>query len=118
MYGSQLSAFAAPVPLVLLPYKFIQTICLNQSEVFQHTHVIFCAIPFVQGLQPFAGVFGTFKTEHLFVFTFLNSAILAGLSFAAMSASMAGKSLALVRLAQSTVHPARRHKLPVHPSPP
>lgn len=118
MHGSQLSAFAASVPFILLPHKFLQPLCLNKSQVFQHTHVIFCAIPFVQGLQPFAGVFGTFKTEHLFVFTFLNSAILAGLSFAAMSTSMAGKPLALVRLAQSTVHPARRHKLPVHPFPP
>lgn len=118
MYGPQFPAVAAPVPLVLLPYKFIQTICLNQSEVFQHAHVIFCAVSFIQRLQPFAGVLCTLKTERLFVFALLNGTVLAGFSLTAMTVAMASKSLALVRLAQSTVHPARCHKLPVHPFPP
>ena len=111
MHGSELSTFAASVPFLLLVHKRFQTICLNKSQVFQHTHVIFCAVSFIQRLQPFARVFGTFKTERLFVFALLNGTILAGFSFSTVTTSMAGKAFPLVCLAQRTVHSTGRHNL-------
>lgn len=112
MHCPQLSAPAAPVPLILLTDKFVKAVFLNERKIFQHTHVVFCAIPFVQRFQPVTGILCTFKAEGFLVFAFPDGTVLAGFSFAAMAAAMAGKPLALVGLAQGTIHPAGRYKLP------
>lgn len=112
MHCPQLSAPAAPVPLILLPDKFVKAVFLNECKIFQHTHVILCSVSLVQCFQSFTRVYGTFKAEGFLVFAFPDGTVLAGFSFAAMAAAMAGKPLALVGLAQGTIHPAGRYKLP------
>ncbi|WP_156417366.1 hypothetical protein [Allofournierella massiliensis] len=84
---------------------------LPECKVFQHAHVVFCAVPFVQCFQPFTRVYGTFKAKGFLACAFLNGAVPAGFSFSAMAASIAGKPLALIGLAQSAIHSAGRHKL-------
>ena len=111
VHGPQLSAPAAPVPLILLPDEFIKAVFLNERKIFQHTHVVFCAVPFVQRFQPVTGIFCAFKAKGFLVFAFLDGTVLTGFSFTTMAAAMAGKPLALVGLAQRAVHPAGRHKL-------
>ena len=66
MHCPQLSAPAASVSLILLPDKFVKAVFLNECKIFQHTHVIFCAIPFVQRFQPVTGIFCAFKSGRLF----------------------------------------------------
>lgn len=56
-------------------------------------------------------IFCTFKAKGVLVFAVLDGTVLTGFSFAAMAAAMAGQPLALVGLAQGTIHPAGRHKL-------
>ena len=115
MHCPQLSAPAASVSLILLPDKFVKAVFLNECKIFQHTHVIFCAIPFVQRFQPVTGIFCAFKAKGFLVFAFLNRTVLAGFSFTALAAPMAGKLLALISLTQGTVHSAWRYKfLPSH----
>ena len=70
MHGPQLAASAASVSLFLLPDKFVKAIFLNISEVFQHAHMIFCPVAFVQRFQSAAGVFCTFEAKSFFVLTF------------------------------------------------
>lgn len=111
MYGPQLSAPAAPVPLILLPDKFVKAVFLNERKIFQHTHVILCSVSLVQCFQSFTRVYGTFKAKGVLVFAFLDGTVLTGFSFSAMAAAMAGKPLALVGLAQGAIHPAGRYKL-------
>ena len=111
MNRPQLSAPAASVPLILLLDKFVKAVFLNERKIFQHTHVIFCAIPFVQRFQPVTGIFCEFKAKGFLAFAFLDGTVLTGFSFAAMAAAMASKSLTLVGLAQGTIHPTGRHKL-------
>ena len=111
MHRPQLSAPAAAIPLILPPHKCFQSICLNECKVFQHAHVVFCSVPFVQCFQPFTRVYGTFKAKGFLACAFLNGAVPAGFSFSAMAASIAGKPLALIGLAQSAIHSAGRHKL-------
>ena len=55
-------------------------------------------------------IFCTFKAKGVLVFAVLDGTVLTGFSFAAMAAAMAGQPLALVGLAQGTIHPAGRHK--------
>ena len=109
MHGPQLSAPGTPVLLVLLPDEFLQTIGLNEGQIFQHAHVVAGAVPLVQRLEPFAGITGTFKAERGFVLALPNRAVLAGLSLAALPAAVAGKPLALIGLTQRAVHPAGGH---------
>lgn len=111
MHCPQLSAPAASVPLILLPDKFIKAVFLNERKIFQHTHVIFCAIPFVQRFQSVTGIFCAFKAKGFLVFAFLDGTVLTSFSFAAMAVAMAGQPLALVGLAQGAIHPTGRHKL-------
>ncbi|WP_158098577.1 hypothetical protein [Gemmiger sp. An120] len=111
MHCPQLSASAASVPLILLPDKFIKAVFLNERKIFQHAHVVFCAIPFIQRFQPVTGIFCAFKAKGFLVFVFSDGTVLTGFSFASMAAATAGKPLALVGLAQGTIHPAGRHKL-------
>ena len=111
VHGPQLSASAASVPLILLPDKFIKAVFLNERKIFQHAHVVFCAIPFIQRFQPVTGIFCAFKAKGFLVFVFSDGPVLTGFSFASMAAATAGKPLALVGLAQGTIHPAGRHKL-------
>ena len=56
VHRPQLSAPGAPVLLVLLPDEFLQTIGLKEGQIFQHAHVVSCAVPLVQRLEPFAGI--------------------------------------------------------------
>ena len=111
MHCPQLSAPVASAPLILLPDKFIKAVFLNERKIFQHAHVVFCAIPFIQRFQPVTGIFCAFKAKGFLVFAFSDGTVLTGFSFAAMAAATAGKPLALVGLAQGTIHPAGRHKL-------
>nr|WP_317320877.1 hypothetical protein [Subdoligranulum variabile] len=111
MHCPQLAAPAASVSLILLPDKFVKALFLNERKIFQHTHVVFCAIPFVQRFQPVTGIFCTFKAKVFLVSAFLDGTVLTGFSFAAMTAAMAGKPLALVGLTQGTIHAAGCHKL-------
>lgn len=111
MHCPQLAAPAASVSLILLPDKFVKAVFLNERKIFQHTHVVFCAIPFVQRFQPVTGIFCAFKAKGFLVFAFLDGTVLAGFSFAAMAATMADQPLALVGLAQGTIHPTGCHKL-------
>lgn len=89
----------------------IKAVFLNECKTFQHTQVVFCAIPFIQRFQPVAGIFCAFKAKGFLIFAFLDGTVLTGFSFAAIAAAMAGKSLTLVGLAQGTIHPAGCHKL-------
>lgn len=111
MHCPQLSAPAAPVPLILLPDKFVKAVFLNEHKIFQHTHVVFCTIPFIQRLQPVTGIFFAFKAKGFLVFACPDGTVLTGFSFTAMAATMTGQPLALVGLAQGTIHPAGRRKL-------
>ena len=111
MHCPQLSAPVASAPLILLPDKFIKAVFLNERKIFQHAHVVFCAIPFIQRFQPVTGIFCAFKAKGFLVFVFSDGTVLTGFSFASMAAATAGKPLALVGLAQGTIHPAGRHKL-------
>ena len=111
MHCPQLSAPVASAPLILLPDKFIKAVFLNERKIFQHAHVVFCAIPFIQRFQPVTGIFCAFKAKGFLVFAFSDGTVLTGFSFAAMAAATAGKPLALVGLAQGTIHPAGRPKL-------
>lgn len=106
MHRPQFSTPAASILLILLLYKFVKAVFLNERKVFQHTHVVFCSVAFVQRFQPVTGIFYTFKAKFFFIFTFSDQTILAGFSFSAMAAAIAGKPLALVGLAQGTIHPA------------
>jgi hypothetical protein len=115
MHRPQLSTPAASVSLILLPDKFLKAVFLNECKIFQHTHVIPCPVSLIQCFQPFARIYGTFKAKGFLVFAFLNRTVLAGFSFTALAAPMAGKPLALISLTQGTVHSAWRYKfLPSH----
>ena len=115
MHRPQLSTPAASVSLILLPDKFLKAVFLNECKIFQHTHVIPCPVSLIQYFQPFARIYGTFKAKGFLVFAFLNRTVLAGFSFTALAAPMAGKPLALISLTQGTVHSAWRYKfLPSH----
>lgn len=84
MNRPQLSAPAASVRSSAAD-KFVKAVFLNERKIFQHTHVIFCAIPFVQRFQPVTGIFCEFKAKGFLAFAFLDGTVLTGFSFAAMA---------------------------------
>ena len=56
------AGWAAPFLLLRLQ-ETLHPIIPDCIQVFDHAHVVFSAIAFIQAFQAFAGVFSTFKTK-------------------------------------------------------
>jgi len=57
------TAFFALPPLILLDHERINTVLLNGFEIFNHAHVVFRTIAFVQHFKAPTGKIGAFKAK-------------------------------------------------------
>ncbi len=62
-------AASGAVPFLFLRLQEVfHTSITNRVQVFDHAHVVFCTVTFIQALQAFAGVFRTNKTKPYLAF--------------------------------------------------
>ncbi len=56
------TGWAAPMHCLRLQ-EILHAVIADGVQIFDHAHVIFCAVALIQALQALAGVIRTFKTE-------------------------------------------------------
>ena len=60
VYTNNIAAFSASPSSFLIPQEFFHTVLLNILKIFNHAHVIFCSVSFIQLFQSSAWKFITF----------------------------------------------------------
>ena len=63
MDGDEFSAAGAFPSPHLLPHEFFNADLFNGAQIVDHAHSVFCSVPFVELLKPFARECLTFKAE-------------------------------------------------------
>jgi len=119
MDADDTAALAAAPPFVLFLDKGVETMLADELEVIEHAHAVLRSVPFVQVLQPLAGIRPAFVTEagkaRLDLLTVLDDASDARGRLVGVVPAAAGARTLVPEVgeADSAIHPARGNEFGV-----